>query len=198
MEVQNINHATGSASSNSKKTKIKQPLTTANTALLLKSTDSNKRSDLNDLKSRLLDTLDNNKNKIQNRALVSLQKNIKNAMRPVKLKNLKLDYVDKLDRAKDVSNLTLPKIKALNFDKQYLVNVIFYTSNNPNPVNEETGLVSNKIKPAFYDKINENEKGSPYWMTDISDGVRQYNINVPESFDILELVKIEIFKYKVH
>ena len=76
MEGQNINTATGSASSNSNKKNLKQPLTTANKARLLKSTDSNKRSDLSDLKNRLLDTLENNKNKIQNRALISLQKNI--------------------------------------------------------------------------------------------------------------------------
>ena len=199
MEGQNINTATGSASSNSNNKKLKQPLTTANKARLLKSTDSNKRSDLNDLKNRLLDTLENNKNKIQNRALISLQKNIQKAVRPVKLKNLKLDYLDKLDRAKEnKQKLTLTKIKALNYDKTYLVNVIFYTSNNPNQVDKQTGLVSNKIKPAFYDKINENEKGSPYWMTDISDGVRQYTINTPESFEILELVKRKIFKYNIH
>ena len=82
--------------------------------------------------------------------------------------------------------------------KKYLVNVIFYTRNNPNHFDERTGLMSNKLKPALYDKINENEKGSPYWMTDISDGVRQYTISMPESFDILELVKLKIFKYKIH
>ena len=47
----------------------------------------------------------------------------------------------------------------------------------------------------MYDKINENEKGSPYWMTDISDGVRQHTINTPESFEILELVKLKILNY---
>ena len=83
----------------------------------------------------------------------------------------------------------------MNYDKTYLVNVIFYTTNNPNSVNEQTGLITNKIKPAFYDKINENEKGSPYWMTDISDGVRQHTINTPESFEILELVKLKILNY---
>ena len=61
MEVQTINTATGSASSNSNKNTLKQPLTTANKALLLKSMDSNKRTDLKDLTSRLLDTLDNNR-----------------------------------------------------------------------------------------------------------------------------------------
>ena len=61
MEVQHINTATGSASSNSNTKHLKHPLTTANNALLLKSTEYNKRSDLNDVKTRLLDTLENNK-----------------------------------------------------------------------------------------------------------------------------------------
>ena len=47
MEVQHINTATGSASSNSNTKHLKHPLTTANNALLLKSTEYNKRSDLN-------------------------------------------------------------------------------------------------------------------------------------------------------
>ena len=39
-------------------------------------------------------------------------------MRPVKLQILKLEYVDKLDRAKEnKQQLTLPKIKALSYDK---------------------------------------------------------------------------------
>jgi hypothetical protein len=86
MEVQNIDYATGSASSNSK---IKQPLSTANQARLLKSTDSNKLSTLKDLKNLLLDSLEHNKRKIQTRALLSLQTNIEKAKIPVKLQNLK-------------------------------------------------------------------------------------------------------------
>ena len=123
----------------------------------------------------------------------------KKAVRPDALQNLKLDYVDKLDRANEgTTNLTLSKLKALNYDKSYLVNVIVYIRNNPNHVDEQTGLVSNKIKPAFYDKMNENEKGNPYCMTDISDGVRQYTINTPESFEILELVELKSLYYKIH
>ena len=73
-------------------------------------------------------------------------------MRPVKLTNLKLDYFDKLDRAQEnKQKIASPKIKALNYDKTYLVNVIFYTRNNPNHLDELTGIMSNKIKPAFYD-----------------------------------------------
>jgi hypothetical protein len=52
-----------------------------------------------------------------------------------------------------------------------------------------------KLKPAFFYKLNENEKGSPYWMSHISDGVRQYTIDVPQYFEILDLVKRKIFKY---
>ena len=83
----------------------------------------------------------------------------KKAVRPDALQNPKLDYVDKLDRANEgTTNLTLSKLKALNYDKSYLVNVIVYIRNNPNHVDEQTGLVSNKIKTALYDKLNENKK----------------------------------------
>ena len=46
MEVQHINTAIGSASSNSNTTNLKQSLSTANKALSLKSTDSKTRRDL--------------------------------------------------------------------------------------------------------------------------------------------------------
>ena len=109
MEVQN--NATGSSSSNSNNV-LNQPLSPARAARLLKSTDSNKLSNLNDLKNRLLESLESNKHKIQKRALISLQTNIRKAVRPVKLKNLKLDYVDKLDRT-SLRKLTLPKIRSI-------------------------------------------------------------------------------------
>ena len=66
----------------------------------------------------------------------------------------------------------------------HLVNVIVYTGHNPNHVDKQTGFASNTLKPAFYDKLNENEKGSPYWMTDIADGVGQYTSFTPESFEM--------------
>ena len=81
----------------------------------------------------------------------------------------------------DKLKLTLPKIKALNFDNIYLVNVIFYIRTHPNPL-DANDIPTNNIRPAFYDKLNENDRGSPYWMTNISDGVRQYTINVPRDF----------------
>ena len=74
--------------------------------------------------------------------------------------------------------------------------MIFYTRNNPNPIDPRTKLVTNTIKPAFYDKLNENEKGSPYWMSHISDGVRQYTIKIPDEFEILELINRKIFKFR--
>ena len=72
---------------------------------------------------------------------------------------------------KKKTNLALSKIKALKFDKTYLVNVIFYIRNNPKHFDEQTGKMAKQIKPAFYEQIDENEKGVPYWTTDISDGV---------------------------
>ena len=39
------------------------------------------------------------------------------------------------------------------------------------------------------EKLNENEKGSPYWITDISDGERQYTSNTPRDCNSVELVK---------
>ena len=65
MEVQN--NATGSSSSNSNNN-LNQPLSTARAARLLKSTDSNKLSNLNDLKNRLLESLESNKHKIQKKS----------------------------------------------------------------------------------------------------------------------------------
>jgi hypothetical protein len=51
-------------------------------------------------------------------------------------------------------------------------------------------------KTSLFDKLNENEKGSPYWMSHISDGVRQYTIDVPQNLEISDLVKRIIFKYR--
>ena len=41
-------------------------------------------------------------------------------MRPVNLNNLKLHYLDKLDRAKEEKqNIALPEIKALKYDNTF-------------------------------------------------------------------------------
>jgi uncharacterized protein YfkK (UPF0435 family) len=147
VKVKNINNATGSSSSNSPSTNANTTLSTATKASLLKSKDSNK---LNDMKNDLLTQLNNNKDKLQNRASLSLQKQISAALRPVKLKNLQIDYLTKLEQViEDKHKLSLSELKALKFDKSYLVNVIFYTRNNPNQVDPKTGLVAWKIKPAF-------------------------------------------------
>jgi hypothetical protein len=47
----------------------------------------------------------------------------------------------------------------------------------------------------LFDKLNENEKGNPYWISHISDGVRQYTSNTTADFEILDLIKRTIFKY---
>ena len=68
----------------------------------------------------------------------------------MKLKNIQKYYIGKLDQVEEEPRkLALPNLKALDFDKTQLVNVIFYTSTNLNPVDEKTGLVSYKMKPAF-------------------------------------------------
>jgi hypothetical protein len=151
---------------------------------------------LNTKKNDLLTKLDNNKDKLQNRAMLSLNKQISAALRPVKLKNLQTDYLNKLEQAnEDNHQLSLSELKALKFEKTYLVTVAFYMRNIPNHL-DANNVPTNKIKVAFYDKLNENEQGTPYWMTDISDGVRQYTINTPPDFNILDLVKHNIFKYR--
>jgi hypothetical protein len=153
---------------------------------------------LNDLKHELLTTLNINKNKIQNRASLSLQKQISTALRPVKLKNIQNEYISNLEKYdENKPKLSLSALKALKFEKHYIVDVIFYSRNNPNQLDEITKLPLNKIKPAFYDKINENERGTPYWMTHIHDGVRQYTIDIPADFNILEIIKRKIFKHKL-
>jgi uncharacterized protein YfkK (UPF0435 family) len=97
-------------------------------------------------KNGLLAQLNNNKDKLQHRASLSLQKQISAALRPVKLKNLQTDYLTKLDQViEDKHKLSLSELKALKFDKSYLVNVIVYTRNNPNQVDPKTGLVVWKI-----------------------------------------------------
>ena len=114
-------------------------------------------------------------------------------MRPVKLNNIKKDYLDKLDNVEEPKRpYSLTQSKALNFDNTYIVDVIFYSRNNPNHVDEATGKLTNKIKPAFTDIL-----GHRYWMVSIGDGVRQYIINTPKHFKISEFVKRKIFKYKI-
>ena len=66
-----------------------------------------------------------------------------------------------------------------------------YTRHNPTKFDEATGKLPNNIKTAFADEL-----GDRYWMTDLSDGVRQYIINAPTCFDILELVKRKMIKCK--
>ena len=67
---------------------LKQPTLAADMAPLLKSKDSNKAINLKNLKTDLSNSLKNNKDKIQTRALLSLQKSIDKAVRPVKLNNI--------------------------------------------------------------------------------------------------------------
>jgi hypothetical protein len=192
-----MSESSGAASSSSNLPQpLSQPLSqsssSANTATLLNSKDFNT---LNTKKNDLLTKLDNNKDKLQQRAILSLQKQISTALRPVKLKNLQTDYFNKLEQAKEENHkLSLSELKALTFEKTYLVNVVFYTRNNPRQL-DANNVPTNKKQVAFYNKLNEHARGSPYWMTDISDGVRQYTINTPADFDILDLVKRKIFKY---
>ena len=68
---------------------LKQPTLAADMAPLLKSKDSNKAINLKNLKTDLSNSLKNNKDKIQHIALLSLQKSIDKAVRPVKLNNIK-------------------------------------------------------------------------------------------------------------
>ena len=169
---------------------LKQPSLAADMAPLLKSKDSNKAIELKSLKTDLLNRLKNNKNKMQNRGFLSLEKEINKAIRPVKLQNIKKDYLDKLEHVKDKKRpYSLPQIKALKFDDTYIVDVIFYTTNNPNHFDEKTGKLSNKIKIAFKDIL-----GQPYWMASIGDGVRQYTINTPKDFKMSEFVKHKILQ----
>ena len=70
------------------KNSLKQPITAADMAPLLKSKDSNKAFNLKSLKTDLSNSLKNTKDKLQNRALLSLQKSIDKAVRPVKLNNI--------------------------------------------------------------------------------------------------------------
>ena len=91
--VKNISYATASASStltSSETTNsLKQTSPAANKAPLLKSKNANKRNDLNGLKNHVLDILESGKHKIQNRALLALQKIMSKAERPIKLKHFK-------------------------------------------------------------------------------------------------------------
>ena len=100
-------------------------------------------------------------------------------MRPIKLDNIKKD-LDKFDYVEEpIRKLSLSQIKALKFDDTYIVDVIVYTRNNPNRLDEATGKLTNNIKPAFTDIL-----GNRYWMASIGDGVRQYIINTPTDFKI--------------
>ena len=67
---------------------LNQPTLAADMAPLLKSKDFNKAINLKSWKTDLSNSLKNNKDKIQTRALLSLQKSIDKAVRPVKLNNI--------------------------------------------------------------------------------------------------------------
>ena len=82
-------------------------------------------NNLNDLKTELLTRLNNNTNKIQNRTSLSLQKQISTALRPVKLKNIQNEYINNLEKYdENKPKLSLSSLKALKFEKHYLINVI--------------------------------------------------------------------------
>ena len=173
--------------------RLKCPSQAANMAPLLKSKDSNKVNELKSLKNDLLNRLTNGKSKMQARGFLSLEKEINKAARPIKLHNIKKDYLDKLDNIEVKKRpYSLTQIKALKFDDTYIVDVIFYTANNPNHFDGKTGKLSNKIKPAFKDIL-----GNRYWMVSIGDGVRQYTINTPKDFKISEFVKRYIYKFNI-
>ena len=186
------------------KQSLKQPLKAADMAPLLKSKDSNKNSKrslalsakgdaLNSFKTDLLNILNDGKSKIQKRGFLSLEKEINKAVRPVKLNNIKKDYLDKLNNIEEKKRPhSLSQIKALKFDDTYIVDVIFYTANNPNHFDAKTGIPENKIKVAFRDIL-----GQPYWMVSIGDGVRQYTINTPKDFKMSDAVNRRIYKYKL-
>jgi hypothetical protein len=73
---------------------------------------------LNDLKNELLTKLNNNTNKIQNMASLSLQKQISTALRPVKLTNIQNDYISNLEKYDEHKpKLSLSSLKTLNFGK---------------------------------------------------------------------------------
>ena len=155
-------------SGGSSSSKLPQPLTAADMAPLLKSKDSNKASDLKSLKTDLLHRIKLSQGKLQKRAWLSLQKSIDKAVRPVKLNNINKEYLDKLDHVEeDKRKLASTQIKALKFDNTYIVDVIVYATHNPNQLDEATGKIPNKIKPAFTDIV-----GNRYWMVSIGDGVR--------------------------
>ena len=130
--------------------RLNQPSQAANMAPLLKSKDSNKANELKSLKNDLLNRLTNGKSKMQTRGFLSLEKEINKAARPIKLHNIKKDYLDKLDNIEVKKRpYSLTQIKALKFDDTYIVDVICYTRNNPNHFDEKTKKKINNIKPAF-------------------------------------------------
>ena len=87
--------------------------------------------------------------KIQHRGFLSLHKSIDKAAIPVTLYNIKKDYLDKLEYVEqEQRKLSSSQIKALTFEDTYIVDVICYTTNNPNQLDEATGKAHNKIKPA--------------------------------------------------
>ena len=67
---------------------LNQPTLAADMAPLLKSKDFNKAMNLKSWNTDLSNSLKQNKDKIQTRALLSLQKSIDKAVRPVKLNNI--------------------------------------------------------------------------------------------------------------
>ena len=146
------------------------------------------------MKTDLLNIVTTRVGKLQTRALLSLQKSIDKAAIPVTLYNIKKDYVDKLEYVEqEQRKFSSSQIKALTFEDTYIVDVICYTTNNPNQLDEATGKAHNKIKPA-----STNEVGNRYWMVSIGDGIRQYTINTPKYFNSLELVKRTILDTKLN
>ena len=104
------------------------------------------------MKTDLLDRLNNGKHKTQHRALLSLDKEITQAMIPDKSTYSKTDYSYKLDIVEEGKRKpSLTQVKALTVDNTYIVDVIFYTRNNPNHVDEATNKLLNHIKPDFTD-----------------------------------------------
>ena len=91
-----------------------------------------------------------NKGELHTRGFLSLQKNIGKAAGPLKFNNIIKDDLDKLDYVEeDKRKLSLTQLKALEFEDTYIVNVICYTTNNPNHFDEATGKIPNN-ENSFY------------------------------------------------
>ena len=86
----------------------------------------------------------------------------------------------------------MTKLKALKFDNTHRVDAILYTRNNLNQFDETTGKMTNNIKPACTDELDER-----YWMVAIHNGIRHYTTNTPMDFNSLELVNRKMFAYTI-